>query len=45
MQRVFGPGTLSKIRAFVPIAAPFAGAPQITRVMLSGAEMVRAPRA
>ena len=40
MQKVFSTRTLAKVRALVPIGAPFAGAPQVVRVLFSGAEMV-----
>ena len=40
LQRVFGAETTSKIKSLVSLAAPFAGSPQVMRVLLSGAEMV-----
>jgi len=40
IQKVFGPETTSLMRALVAIAPPFAGSPQVARVLLSGAEMV-----
>ena len=40
MQNVFGTETISKIKSLVSIAAPWAGSPQVVRVLFSGAEMV-----
>lgn len=39
-QKVFGVETTAKVRSLVSIAAPWAGAPQVVRVLFSGAEMV-----
>ena len=40
MQRVFDMATISRIKALVSIAAPWAGAPKSMRVLFSGDEMV-----
>jgi pimeloyl-ACP methyl ester carboxylesterase len=40
IQRVFGMETISKIKALVSIAAPWAGAPKAARVLVSGDEML-----
>ena len=40
MQKVYDAETTSLIKGLVSIAAPFAGSPQVLRVLFSGAEMV-----